>query len=78
MARRVRQPDREVRERVRRSRFGILWEDLFPEGRDVRSGLAHGFGRVADIVRGQRTSVTAIEREEEAKRKLARRRRQAE
>jgi hypothetical protein len=69
---------RTVRERVRRSLFGILWEDLFPEGRDIRSGLAHGFGRVADIVRGQRTSVTAIEREEEALRRLRRRQRQAE
>jgi len=37
-------------------------------GRDVRTTLAHAFGRTADYVRRHKKSITAIEREEEQQR----------
>jgi hypothetical protein len=58
-----------LRKRITQSLFGVIWDDLFPAGRDVRSGLAHGFGRAADILRGHKMSITAIEREEAALRR---------
>lgn len=51
-----------------------MWEEyirrLFPTiPTDFRAPFAHGFGRLADRVRGHRTSLTALEREEMQRRR---------
>ena len=49
-----------------------------PRERDVVDWLAHGFGRAADFARGQRKSITAIEREEASNRLIQERRQRRE